>query len=389
LGKNSQTVKILVSWRPWIEEWPRSLIKDDSAVQAFPKHLLLAAIAASLASAAGAAVAAPQYTITAIGGEGCAPEAINDSSIISGTCDGTAVVWKNGVATSLGRLVGGTYSEAKSANAQGVVAGDGDTGNSRPQGWVSTPTGLYNFFSNNGGNTHVLFIGDNGFIGGYYTKSLSGNTSSWKGSIWTPDSKVRYRQLDLPVLPGGVNPKASSSVPAAFNQLGQAAGYATNDVIGQHAAFWNNDGAHSVIDLGVLPGGWTSIAWGMNNLGQVVGESHPGAGSRAVLWNNDPAHTATELLPLPGDNYGVAQEINDAGQVLGFSAYATPGTWNVGPSRYVVWADGVAYDLNTVLDPVTGAGWTVTSAMALNNLGQIVGTGTLNGQLKAFVMTPK
>ena len=43
------------------------------------------------------------------------------------------------------------------------------------------------FFPNNGGNTHALFVGDTGFIGGYYTKSLSGNTSSWKGAIWTPD----------------------------------------------------------------------------------------------------------------------------------------------------------------------------------------------------------
>ena len=43
-----------------------------------------------------------------------------------------------------------------------------------------------------------------GAICGYYTKSLSGYASSWRGSIWTPDPKDprKYRQVDLPILIG-------------------------------------------------------------------------------------------------------------------------------------------------------------------------------------------
>jgi uncharacterized membrane protein len=356
------------------------------------KHPMLSlAITAALCAASAAALAAPTYVITALDNGSCAPTSINDQSVITGNCDGTAVQWKNGVRRTLGRLPGGTNSEANYANSQGVVVGDGDNGNSRPLGWVLLGGALVNFFSNNGGNTHALFVGENGVIGGYYTKSLSGGTSSWKGALWTPDPKSpgRYRQVDLPVLPGGVNAKATSSVPQAFNQFGQAAGYATNDVFGQHAAFWNNDSSHSVIDLGTLPGDWTSIAWGMNDLGQVVGESHPPSGSIPTLWGNDARHTAAALPLLDGDNYGSADSINNAGQVLGWSAYAIPGTRNVGPSRQVLWSDGVAYDINSVLEPLTGAGWNITYVAGLNNVGQITGIGTLNGAVTVFVMTPQ
>ena len=33
----------------------------------------------------------------------------------------------------------------------------------------------------------------------------------------------------------------------------------------------------------------------MQDLGQVVGESHPPFGSRPVLWNNDAAHSAVRV----------------------------------------------------------------------------------------------
>jgi len=53
-----------------------------------------------------------------------------------------------------------------------------------------------------------------------------------------------------------------------------------------------------------------------------------------------------------------------------------------------VWRDGGVFDLQSLLDTVSGAGWTITNVSAINNLGQIVGSGIHNGQAVSFLMTP-
>ena len=357
-------------------------------------HKALALSLASLTLAASA-LAQPRYVVTDLGRlPGHAyyfANGLNEAGDVVGNSGADAFASHNGIMLNLGRLPGGNFSTATSINAHGVIVGDGDTGNNRPQSWVTTPTGLYNFFPNNGGNTHTIRINDSGSICGYYTKALSGNINSWHGSIWTPDPKDprKYKQMDLPVIIG-LDPKfkGTTALPFAFNQSGQAAGYAVNEVIGQHGCFWNNNAAHSIIDLGVYPGDWSSIASGMNDLGQVAGESHPPFGSRPVIWDNDAAHTPIALPFLENDNYGSAIAINNLGQVLGWSAVAEPGTWNVGPSRLVIWRDAGVFELQTLLDPATGAGWTITATSAINNHGEIAASANFNGASHAVLLTP-
>lgn len=354
----------------------------------------------ALAMCATAVAAQPVYTVTELGvlpGYGSSlATSLNDRGEVVGYCspasenfNQAAFVWRAGGLTPIGILPGGHYSTAATIGPTGLVAGTGDTGNFRPQGWVTTPAGLVNFFPNNGGNTYAVSVDANGVIGGYYTKSLSGWVSSWKGAVWTPDPRDprKYRLTNLPILPGGIDPKSSYALPYHFNLAGQAAGTAQTDQIGQHAAFWDNDAAHSIVDLGSLPGDGSSHADGLNDLGQAVGSSHPPFGSRPVLWQNDAGHTAVELPLLPGDNFGSATAINNRGEILGTSAYATPGTWEVGPSRLVIWRDSQVFELQTLLDPLTGAGWTLVAVTALNNQGQIVGLATKAGASRAVLLS--
>jgi uncharacterized membrane protein len=373
----------------------KSINLNAIKVNASPLVGQLAAGAIAIALAASA-TAQPRYTLTDIGNlpgtDSGVANCINDRGDVAGNCnsasgDEVAVVWRLGVPASLGKLPRGTFSYATAINSSGVFVGDGDTGDGRPQSWVTTPSGLYNFFPNSGGNTHAIGINDAGVICGYYTRSLSGNTSSWKGGIWAVDPKdpTRYRETDLPVIPG-INGKSASAIPWAFNQSGQAAGWAVNDVIGQHGCFWNNDAKHSIVDLGVFAGDWTSIAWGMNDLAQVVGESHPPAGSRAVVWNNDAARRAVELPLLPGDNWGTANKINNLGHILGSSAVSDPVSGQVGPARMVIWRDGGVFEIQALLD-ASGTGWTISNVTGINNAGQISGVGTVNGETHGFILT--
>ncbi len=74
--------------------------------------------------------------------------------------------------------------------------------------------------------------------------------------------------------------------------------------------------------LGTLPGGGTSIASGINDRGQVVGNSETVAGEdirHAFLWEDG---EMTDLGTLPGGTESIATAINDRGQIVGYSETA-------------------------------------------------------------------
>jgi uncharacterized membrane protein len=379
-------------------------LKEENKMQLHMKNMFMGsiggasqALVAIVIGLAGVSAAQAQglYSVTDLGpapsGYSCWPTKLNDRGDVAAACAALvanttttnvlneAGVWRNGTASLLG-LLNGEETYATSINNLGAVTG---TGGNIPQGWVTTATPgvLLNFFPNSG-NTRTVFIGDTGWIGGYYIKG-----TAWKAAIWTPDSKGRYRVTDLPFLPGGINSKFTFAIANAFNQSGQGAGYAQTDQIGQHAVFWNNDAAHSIVDLGVVPGDWASWAYGMNDLGQVVGVGNsPVVGLHPVVWNNDAARTPVALPLLPGDTSGSAYGISNAGHVIGISMYLAPGTREAPntPRRSVVWRDGGVFELTSLLD----AGWTDISAAAINSLGQIAAYGTFNGAPRNVILTP-
>lgn len=270
-------------------------------------------------------------------------------------------------------------------NSTGVVVGDGDDGDGRPLGFVTSSGKLVNFYSNNGGNTRPIAISDTGLVGGYFIKGFD---SQWRGGIWKIDAKDARKSTltTLPILPGG-DLASSWAISIAFNKNMEATGYSSNSAIGQHAVFWKNDSAHTIVDLGVFGSDWSSLAYSLNDLGQVVGESHPPFGSRPVLWQNDAARTAVELPLLPGDNYGSAHLINNAGTVVGYSALSEPGTWNASPSKIVIWIGGTPYDLQSLVAQSVD-GWTVTYVASINNLGQMAAIAIKDGVTKPVVLTP-
>lgn len=53
----------------------------------------------------------------------------------------------------------------------------------------------------------------------------------------------------------------------------------------------------------------------------------------------------------------------------------------------VVYRDGTVYDLTSLLAP--GGGCTATSAVSINNAGQIAGYANCNGGVSAVVFTPQ
>ncbi len=91
-------------------------------------------------------------------------------------------------------------------------------------------------------------------------------------------------------------------------------------------------------------------------------------------------------LGLPGDDFvsvaGCCQTINNRGEVVGFSF---PGP--LGGGRAIVWVDKVPVDLNTLIP--AGSPSYLQFASSINDAGEIVGWGTINGDVHAFLATPR
>jgi probable HAF family extracellular repeat protein len=118
---------------------------------------------------------------------------------------------------------------------------------------------------------------------------------------------------DLGNLPGGI-----FSVAKGINDRGQIVGDAATDGFFVPHAFLFEYGA--MVDLGTLPGGTFSEPSSVNNRGQVVGEANTASGDiHAFLFENG---AMVDLGTLPGGSFSRAAGINDRGQVVGSSSTA-------------------------------------------------------------------
>jgi len=304
------------------------------------------------------------------------PIGINSSGAISGiagsvlgvqTNDG--FIW-NGQSTLLGPLAGGTSAEAYGLNDNGDVVGVSFT--AETQSGQGTGEGVLWKDANGGGQIALLgtLSGDNSSLGIGINDhdqvvgiSLVSGNGAYHGFIWQNGEMTNLGTL------GGQHVE-----PFAINNAGQVTGKADNYAGVYHAFLWQNG---SMTDLGTLPGGTSSTAASINQSGEVVGQSTNAAGAlHATSWYNG---TVTDLGLLPGGYSSVANSVNDSGVVAGVSSTVFQN------QTAVVWGDGTIFNLNTLLP--SGSGWILNSATAINDLGQVTGTGTDNGQSAAFSLT--
>ena len=164
-----------------------------------------------------------------------------------------------------------------------------------------------------------------------------------------------------------------TSLASAINASGQVAGGAETSTTAQHAFLYTNG---TKTDLGTL-GGLTSKAFALNDSGQVVGVSNLADGyTVAFLYSNG---QMTSLGTLGGTE-SQALGINDAGEIIGTS-YTTTGS----NDSFLYTAGTGMQDLDKLYSSMlvsqtgTTAGFTdLNGVTAINNSGDIIGTGTYN-----------
>jgi probable HAF family extracellular repeat protein len=154
----------------------------------------------------------------------------------------------------------------------------------------------------------------------------------------------------------------------AINLSGQVAGASNTSKGGTDATLWTGKKASDLGALAPLAGSY-SIAYGINDSGQVVGSWGTNASSQPFLYSNG----AITALPEPSDFTASgcqARGINNTGQIAGICADAN------GNGHLVRWSNGTVTDLGSV---GSIGGVENIENMSMSNNGQIAGwaaTGT-------------
>jgi len=325
-------------------------------------------LAVGLPTAAPAAAATTTYTITDLGSlgygvtDGVAINAhgqvtgrsYNGQTITLNTCCGGcypggphnkckehiyhAFVWSNGTMTDLGTL-GGNFSAGNAINLSGEVVGSAQitTGFSHAFLWNGGKmTDLSTTALSSLGSASVAGINNSGQIAGTF-----GHNPLAQPFL---DSNGTITQLPLPGY-ASASPATGCSA-TAINNNGMVLGGCDDANSYLHGVVWQNG---TPTDLGTLGGPQTGAA-AISNLGQVVGFSQTSTDAdHGFLWSNG---KMTDL----GLNFFPAA-INDNGVIVGGDE---------------IYSGGTLQNLNNLIP--AGSGDQISSAVAINDNGQIVAT---------------
>jgi probable HAF family extracellular repeat protein len=318
---------------------------------------------------------AQTYKVTdlgTLGGTESIATAINASGEITGgatTAAGAyhAFLYANGSMKDLGTL-GGPSSQGQGINKSGTIAGYAQL----PPGTVvggypPHPVSLYSGFIDSNGSMTALgppggaayAINNDGQVVGECAGGaclFSGGTITGLGSL------------------GGTS---GSTQATALNSYSEVVGYSYLPDGNFRGFFWI-DGTMTA--LGTLGGDW-SQAYGINDAGEITGIAYTAGnlGAHAFIYSGG----YLKDLGTLGGAYSTGTAINSNGVVVG---YATPANPYASGYRAFVYSRSKMYDLNGLI--AAKSGWVLEAANGINDAGEIVGYGSINGLEHAFLLTP-
>jgi probable HAF family extracellular repeat protein len=260
-----------------------------------------------------------------------------------------AAIWKKGTMSALPNLKGGNNGQAVWTNDRGQTVG----------------------------------LAENGIEDSSCTAVTPFQALRFEAVIWGPDGEIRE-----------LRPLKGDSVGYAFgiNENGEAVGVSglcsntrvppiTPGADAPHGVLWEKDG--TPVNIGSLGGGPFTIPSDINDSDLVAGASLSTDGTiHPFFWTKK--NGIQDLGTFPGailTGIPCCHTLNNKGDAVGLTVDGT--TFNM---RAVLFHDNKPYDLNTLMP--AGLGWSLQFGGSINDRGEIVGWGTINGNTHAFLAIP-
>jgi probable HAF family extracellular repeat protein len=356
----------------------RYMATDLGSLSSNPNGNVNAAAINDFGQIAGRYDTGATYTTTST----ATPPVVNNNNIVR-----AAFIWQDGAQRALpttgvkvgesafgagnGATVTMLTPNVNSISNLGVITGTGDEVR-QPTG-LATDRALLWTITDSG---YQLSINDFGKQESYFLDVSTQNQLPGRNiSVSGVDTAVIWDNGILSVLPdlGG-----DGGTARGINNRGQIVGYTDkdgmeNDSVANTAVSWAKSGSsYTLTNLGTFGSAQATLR-DINEAGNIIGSTSDGSGATATStpflirdgqWTN---------LGSLGGKTGSVSSLNDFGQVVGTSQIASA------TNRPFIWSDGVIADLNNLLTtPLTynGAAVTLTSALGINNFGDIVATGT-------------
>lgn len=325
------------------------------------------------ASAVVAPFASAAWSITDLGtfgGSYSVATGINNLGQVVGTAQTTpTIIWtgdlvgfshafisapNGGALTDLGQL-GETGSIALGVNDAGRVVGSSALFGDTPAGFV---TGA--------GGAGLMPLGGSEASAGFKYPVDINNLGQVVGS----DGASSYPFMTGPNATGFVAIGADQSVPLPW---GEPVGINDRGQVAMSAGYlWTQAGGAQALGADVFE------ATAINEAGQIVGRSLVGGGFISAADGG-----ALQFLGTLGGAFSVPAGLNNLGQVVGLSETADGQR-----HAFVTGAQGDALTDLELLAEIAAAGWSGLVAAAINDLGQIAGSGLIGGDRHAFLLSP-
>jgi len=171
-----------------------------------------------------------------------------------------------------------------------------------------------------------------------------------------------------------------------INDAGYSVGQRRRYGLSGSSAILTAPAFRGVAYLSIPNGGYAAA---INNQNMIVGatgsNSSTGEYQHAYVYDYN-AGSFTDLGTLNGGLTSSAADINDSNQVVGTAWLVTQLTSLYDPTQYhaVMWENDQIKDLNQLIADTSG--WLLTSATAINDNGDVVGTGIVDGQVHGFLL---